>query len=192
MYRILHIFSNSDTAQQESEFTVKNTFIEVVLTRLGWIKKKALPTSSLQFGHSIVRPSRIQEIIKDQVAHLRTYKLNPLCIFIGSQDYSDLCEYADFSLIRQVSYIESVRTFEEIQTMAPQSSQEQGINGKIFEAVLNQHKDLINKKFQRIPGSLIVSGYRFLDLPLIILPWLSGVFVAPDLSEDVEPNTTMI
>jgi len=191
-YQIFHIFTKQVNREAEKRYTVKNSLLTKSLIRLGIIKEISAEASNVSFSYSFVSPVKIQEIIKDQVAHLRSTKLEPMCIFIGSKDYTELCEYADLSLIQQFSYIESVRILEEIKQAAPLSSTDQKVNGKVFELLINQNHGLINQKIQRIPGSLIVSGYRFLDLPLIILPWLSGVFVAPDLSQDVEPNTTII
>jgi len=189
-YRILHIFQNNDTAEESYEFT--SPLLQRLLIKLGILKKKNNVKQKLEFHHTAISPQKLTEVIKDQVAHLRSNKLSPLCIFIGSQDYINLCEYSSLSLIEQISYIESIKILEEIKTSVPMSQDESSLNTKALDIIGNSTKNLINRKYKRIPGSLIVSGYKFLNLPIIILPWLSGVFVSPDLSEPPEPNTTFI
>jgi len=189
-YRVFHIFSNVSAEENDVSYLPKNPFVQKILIKLGLITLKPTKEPVMGFAHSVVSPYKIQEVIQEQVVLLRENKLEPICIFIGSKDYTNLCEYADFSLIQQVSYIESVKLLEEFSTSAPTSLTETSLNSRIFELLNEQTSTLINKSFKRIPGSLIVSGYKFLNLPLVILPWLSGVFVAPDLNS--EPNTTMI
>jgi len=194
-YRIFHIFTNSPTpSSTEQSYTVKHPLVRKILLRLGVLKPlvKAPDSDSFHFRHSVLSPLKLQEIIKDQVAHLRSHQLSPICIFIGSQDYVQMCEYSDLSLIEQVSYVESIKLVEEFSRTFPVSSNDTEIKQKVFEFIAKESQSLLNKQYQRLPGSLIVSGYKFLNLPLVILPWLSGVFVAPDLSDAPAPNTTII
>lgn len=189
-YQIVHISTNPEPVNQTPTFVGRNATIQKWLIKLGLIKEYTAPEGQeVKFSHSLISPVKIQDIVKDQVGLLRMNKLQPLCIFIGSKDYVDLCEYADLHLIEQVSYVESVKLLEDFHRTVPTLDSE-SLNEKIFEIVCRETDDYVNKKIKRMPGSLIVSGYKFLNLPLVILPWLSGVFVSPNL--DAEPNTTII
>jgi hypothetical protein len=189
-YRIFHIFTNTLPPESAPSYRVKSRLLERILSKLGLLVEVEQHPEPVSFAHSVLSPAKIQEVTKDQIALLRTNQLEPLCIFIGSKDYVQLCEYADFQLIQQVSYIETLKLLEEFTQTLPLSNQDTEINRKVFELVSKESKNLINHQLKRIPGSLVVSGYKFLNLPMIILPWLSGVFVAPNLS--TEPNTTVI
>lgn len=189
-YRIFHVTTHATTKPTTQQYQIRHKFVERLLSKLGLISVAEAPEDGLSFAHSVLSPVKIQEITKDQIALLRSHNLDPLCIFIGSKDYVQICEYADVKLIEQVSYVETLRMLEEFQQTVPGSLTDTEMNRRVFEVLNKESKDLINQQFKRIPGSLIVSGYKFLNLPLIILPWLSGVFVAPNLS--AEPNTTLI
>lgn len=191
-YRIFHIFTNSSVKEDTQNYKVENKFFEKILLSLGVIKKEDSVKSDLKFQHSVISPSKLQDIIKDQIAHLRVNNLEPFCIFIGSQDYVNICEYADFGIIEKVSYVENIKLLEEVTKTIPLSMNDGEISRKMFEFANLESRGLINRQQKRIPGSLIVSGYTFLSLPLVILPWLSGVFVTPDMSESPPPNTTFI
>jgi len=188
-YRVFHIFSKPADPEDVVAYKPSSSFVKNILLKLGLLKETKQASPSLSFAHSVVSPLELQKVIKEQMTLLRLNKLEPFCIFIGSRDYSDLCEYADIHLIQQVSHIDTIQLFEEFTKTLP-LSKEHAINAKMLDLVQHETSALHNRQIHRLPGSLIVSGYKFLNLPIIILPWLGGVFVAPSLA--TPPNTTLI
>ena len=188
MYRIFHIFQEVSIIPEKS-YVLKNETLKKILLKLNLIKEAPVVKNDVHFSHSIISPIELQKVIQEQITLLRMNNLEPFCIFIGNKDYSDLCEYSDLNLIQQVSYLDSISLIEEFQKTIPTAT-DPSLNSKVFDFIKKETSDMLYRKVQQLPGSLIASGYKFLNVPLVILPWLGGVFVAPNLSS--QPNTTLI